>query len=308
MKPDLKDTLNLPKTDFPMRASLVEREPKRIAHWEAMGLYSKIQQKNAAGEAFVLHDGPPFTNGDIHVGTAFNKILKDITLRYQSMRGKRTPFVPGWDCHGLPIEHKVSRELEEQKKTLDPVSLRQACKKFSESYIERQGAQFKRLGVMGEWANDYRTMNPAYEADILRGFSKFVETNQVYRSKKPVYWSIPCHTALAEGEVEYQDHTSTALWVKFDAVNPADFGLKDHAAIVIWTTTPWTLPANLAIAIHPEHSYVALAHLGRHYIVGQKLAEDFAKRAQLEGATVVKTWTGRELEGKLLQHPFINRT
>src|SRR5665213_1448493 len=191
MAQELKDTLLLPKTDFPMRANLVQREPARVAHWEKMDLYQAIQKKRADAPAFVLHDGPPFTNGDVHIGTALNKTLKDIINRYKSMRGFRTPYVPGWDCHGLPIEQKVSREIQEKKLTLTTAELRAKCDEFSESWIVKQTAQFKRIGVLADWKNEYKTKAPAFEADILRTFSAFVAKGLVYRSKEPVYWSIP---------------------------------------------------------------------------------------------------------------------
>ena len=215
MATDLKDTLLLPKTDFPMRAGLVQREPSRLAHWEKLGLYARIQQNRAGAPAFVLHDGPPFTNGDVHIGTALNKTLKDIVNRYKSLRGYRTPYVPGWDCHGLPIEQKVSREIQEQKLTLTTAELRARCDAFSEIWIERQTTQFKRIGVLADWQNEYKTKAPAFEADVLRTFAAFVEQGLVYRSKKPVYWSIPFETALAEAEIEYQSHVSPSIWVKF---------------------------------------------------------------------------------------------
>ncbi len=199
-----------------MRANLVQREPSRLAHWDKLDLYAAIQRKNAAtGKTFVLHDGPPFTNGDVHIGTALNKSLKDITLRYKSLRGYRTPYVPGWDCHGLPIEQKVMRGLQAENKQVSTAEMRSLCDAFSESWIATQTKQFKRLGVQADWANEYKTKAPAYEADIIRTFASFVENGLVYRSKKPVYWSIPFETALAEAEIEYKDHLSTAIWVKF---------------------------------------------------------------------------------------------
>ncbi|SVE11565.1 uncharacterized protein METZ01_LOCUS464419, partial [marine metagenome] len=215
MSAKLKDTLNLPQTGFPMRANLVEREPLRLEHWSGLGLYDRLQEKNAEEESFVLHDGPPFTNGDVHMGTALNKTLKDVIVRYKGARGFRVPYVPGWDCHGLPIEHKVSKSLRDQGKGVEPLELRRACREFSEGFIEKQRGQFQRLGVLADWGREYRTMNPAYEASILRTFAEFVDKELVYRSKKPVYWSIPCRTALAEAEVEYKDHVSPAVHVRF---------------------------------------------------------------------------------------------
>ena len=242
MAQDFKETLQLPKTDFPMRAGLAQREPVRVAHWENIGLYEAIQRSRADAPAFVLHDGPPFTNGDVHIGTALNKVLKDITNRYKSLRGFRTPYVPGWDCHGLPIEQKVAREIQERGETVGTAGLRARCGDFSESWIARQTAQFKRLGVLADWKHQYKTKEPAFEADIMRTFAAFIEKGLVVRSKKPVYWSIPFETALAEAEVEYQQHVSPSIWVRFPVPEeealahglPADKPL----GIVIWTTTP----------------------------------------------------------------------
>jgi isoleucyl-tRNA synthetase len=314
MAQDLKDTLQLPKTDFPMRAGLAQREPARVSHWEKIGLYDAIQRKRAAAgaPAFVLHDGPPFTNGDVHIGTALNKVLKDITNRYKSMRGFRTPYVPGWDCHGLPIEQKVSRELQEKKLTVSTAELRARCDAFSEEWIARQKRQFKRLGVLADWANEYKTKAPAFEADIVRVFAAFVEQDLVYRSKKPVYWSIPFETALAEAEIEYKDHVSPSIWVKFPvpAEAAAKFGLPADKplSIVIWTTTPWTIPANLAIALHPEVAYV-VADLGpERILVAQARLDAVAAAAQFAAApTVVQTIAGRALENLAARHPFIDR-
>jgi len=304
---ELKDTLNLPRTPFPMRGNLVKREPDRLKHWRQMGLYEKIQTKNAAAEPFVLHDGPPFTNGDVHIGTALNKILKDAILRYKSMRGFRTPYVPGWDCHGLPIEHKVSRDLREKKQELSTVDLRKACADFSAGFIEKQRGQFERLGVLADWANEYKTMNPAYEAEILRTFASFVEQGLVYRSKKPVYWSIPCETALAEAEIEYQDHVSPSIWVKFVIKGHQFLHVDGPLNIVIWTTTPWTLPANLAIAVHPDLEYVEVQHGGETYLVVHQLAENFIENCALDGATIGKKHLGKELATLQADHPFIDR-
>jgi len=307
MVTDLKDTLNLPKTNFPMRANLVAREPERIAHWEKVSLYQAIQKKNAMGPLFVLHDGPPFTNGDVHIGTALNKIPKDIILRYKSMRGFQTPYIPGWDCHGLPIEHKVAKELRESGKSLSTVELRDACAEFSRSYIEKQRGQFKRLGILADWVNEYRTMDPAYEADILLAFASFVEQGLVYRAKKPVYWSIPCETALAEAEIEYRDHTAPSIWVKFPLADPAKLGLPENASVVIWTTTPWTLPANLAVAVHPELEYAAVESGGDVMLVAAAMVERFAADCGLAETRMLKTFQGRDLEGMEARHPFIDR-
>ena len=298
----LKDTLNLPQTDFPMRANAVEREPMRIGHWADSKLYHRLQEKRKSGKSFVLHDGPPFTNGDVHVGTALNKILKDSILRYKSVRGFRTPYVPGWDCHGLPIEHKVTKALRKEKKDFDSLTLRTACKDFSNSFIETQRKQFQRLGVLADWENEYRTMNGSYEGEILKTFASFVDQGLVYRSKKPVYWSIPCRTALAEAEIEYQDHVSPSIFVRFPLM-----GKSPNSFIVIWTTTPWTLPANLAIAVHPREKYVELKIGENSYWVAASLAESVCSACSLKGITKGESLTGEEMVGWVARHPFIER-
>src|SRR5262245_39615726 len=271
---DYKATLNLPRTDFPMRADLVTREPQRLEIWEKEKLYEQIQAARAGAEKFVLHDGPPFANGDVHIGTAANKILKDFIVKYKTLRGYSAPYVPGWDCHGLPIEFKVSQEMRKQRPaghrtsepsasakssvepaptdqtaTLDAVTIRKACENYARKYIDLQREQFKRLGVFGDWDRPYLTLDKEYEADELRLFANIVERGFVYRGKKPVYWSIPCRTALAEAEVEYHDHVSQSIYVKFPVLGAPD------TTVLIWTTTPWTLPANLAVAYNSTFSY-----------------------------------------------------
>lgn len=308
MAANFKETLNLPQTNFPMRANLANREPERVAHWEQTSLYKKIQQKNADGETFILHDGPPFANGDVHIGTALNKIIKDVILHYKSMRGYRAPYIPGWDCHGLPIEHKVSQQIQKEGTEMTPAEIRRACEKFANEYIEVMRGQFTRLGVLGDWEEEYRTMDPSYEAEIVRTFAAFVEKDLVYRSKKPVYWSIPCETALSEAEIEYKDHVSPSIWVKFRIPDTSRLNVDGPVSIVIWTTTPWTLPANLAIAVHPRFEYVAVQHEGESYIVAKELAETFIEKCKLEGATIGPKFSGESLEGIEARHPFIDRT
>ncbi|HEX2854116.1 MAG TPA: isoleucine--tRNA ligase [Opitutaceae bacterium] len=302
-----------------MRAGLAQREPGRVAHWEKTGLYAAIQQQRAAANApvFVLHDGPPFTNGDVHIGTALNKTLKDVVLRYKTMRGFRTPYVPGWDCHGLPIEQKVSREIQEKKETVTTSELRARCDAFSESWIAKQTAQFKRLGVLADWKNEYKTKAPAFEADIVRTFAAFVEKGLVYRSKKPVYWSIPFETALAEAEIEYKDHTAIAIWVKFlvPVDEAAKFGLPTDKPlfIVIWTTTAWTIPANLAIALHPLTLYAVVSTAEENLVVAEPLTGDLIRLLgdKAKGCSILLKgefgWPGQELEGLKARHPFIDR-
>src|ERR1041384_4773959 len=250
MSQNYKDTLNLPKTDFPMKASLTAREPEMLKRWDEMALYGQIQKAREGAELLVLQDGPPFANGDVHMGTALNKILKDLVVKSKTMAGFRAPYIPGWDCHGLPIEYKVVKETRK----LSPLEVRQRSEAFARKFIDIQRAQFKRLGVFGDWEHPYLTMNPAYEAEILRAFAVFVERGLVYESLKPVFWSTGAQTALAEAEVEYQDRQDTTVYVKFPI---ASGNLAGKASLVIWTTTPWTLPANLAVAVHPKERYVA---------------------------------------------------
>src|SRR5438477_6816728 len=249
MTRNYKDTLNLPRTQFPMKANLASREPDFLRMWEETRLYEQIQKGRERAEVFVLHDGPAFANGVFHMGTALNKILKDMVVKSQTMLGKRAPFVPGWDCHGLPIEYKVVRE----SRGLAPLEIRKKCEAFARRFIDIQRQQFKRLGVFGDWENPYLTMDPAYEAVILRVFATFVEKGLVYESKKPVFWSTGAQTALAEAEVEYQERDDTAVYVKF-LITTGD--LAGKASIAIWTTTPWTLPANLVIAVDAKEIYV----------------------------------------------------
>jgi isoleucyl-tRNA synthetase len=327
MSQNYKDTLNLPKTDFPMKAGLAAREPEILRSWQEQGLYERIQAARAEAELFVLHDGPPFANGDVHMGTALNKILKDLVVKSKTMAGFRAPFVPGWDCHGLPIEYKVVKET----RGLSPLEVRQRSEAFARKFIDIQREQFKRLGVFGDWEQPYLTMNPAYEAAILRAFAVFVERGLVYESLKPVFWSTGAQTALAEAEVEYQDREDTVVWVKFPIVTGS---LKDKASIAIWTTTPWTLPANLAIAVHPKERYVVQkfngprpggapsnvadpAQIGPQrplphsetLVLAENLVSAFAQATgwQPEGDPL-QTFPGEKLVGIGAQHPFLPRT
>ena len=312
MAQDLKDTLNLPQTNFPMRGNLVEREPERIDHWKKSALYEKIQAKNSGGESFILHDGPPFTNGDLHLGHALNKTLKDTILRYKWMSGYDAPYIPGWDSHGLPIEHKVSRELQDSGRTdYTPLEVRKACAKFADKYRIIQSEQFERLGVSADWANEYWTIHPEYEAAELETFANFVEQGLVYRSKKPVYWSIPCATALAEAEIEYKDHSSISIFVKLQlsAEARAHCDLPDEdSSILIWTTTPWTLPANLAVSVHPkiEYSAIKTAEHGT-LIVATALIESVLAECAIESYETLATYQGAQLEKLNARHPFIDR-
>jgi isoleucyl-tRNA synthetase len=299
---EYKDTLNLPRTDFAMRADLVTREPERLKKWEAAQLYKKIQSSREAAGKFVLHDGPPFANGDVHIGTALNKILKDIIIKYQTLRGKSAPYIPGWDCHGLPIEFKVSQEMRKAGDTsADAVTIRKACEAYAHKYIDLQRGQFKRLGVLGDWENPYLTLNKEYEADELRLFADIVAKGFVYRGKKPVYWSIPCRTALAEAEVEYQDHVSQSVFVKFPVIG------REKTFIVIWTTTPWTLPANLAVAYNEKLQYISVKVGKENFILFRGLLPAVAEKCGWTNYTETPLAT-EELAQLQYQHPFCNRT
>ncbi len=299
---DYKETLNLPRTDFPMKADLVTREPERLQRWEAGRLYERIQAARAGKPRFLLHDGPPFANGDVHVGTALNKILKDIIVKYHTLRGKRVPYVPGWDCHGLPIEFKVTQEMRKAGHTsADPATIRTACEAYAHRFIDLQRKQFKRLGVLGEWDKPYLTLDKGYEAAELRLFADLVEQGFVYRGKKPVYWSIPCRTALAEAEVEYQDHVSQSIYVKFPVVD------QPGMYVVIWTTTPWTLPANLAVAYNSTFSY-SLVRVGNElYLVSAMLLSTVAEKCGWQGYEIVRSVQGDQLKDLEYEHPFCHR-
>ena len=312
MAQDLKDTLNLPQTNFPMRGNLVQREPERIDHWKKLALYDKIQAKNSGGPDFILHDGPPFTNGDLHLGHALNKTLKDTILRYKWMSGYNAPYIPGWDSHGLPIEHKVSRQLQDSGRTdYTPLEVRKACAEFADKYRGIQSEQFERLGVTADWANEYWTIHPEYEAAELEVFAQFVEQGLVYRSKKPVYWSIPCETALAEAEIEYRDHNSISVYVKLELSESARGQLNlgdESASILIWTTTPWTLPANLAVSVHPQIEYSAIRSESQGIlIIATSLVETVADACDLGQVETLATFSGADLEKLEARHPFIDR-
>lgn len=300
---DYKKTINLPQTEFPMKAGLVDREPKRLAQWEADDLYGKIRSAREGAEKFVLHDGPPFANGDVHVGTALNKILKDIIIKYKTLRGYDAPYVPGWDCHGLPIEFKVTQQMRKAGQgNAGPAAIRTACDEYARKFIDTQRSQFKRLGVLGQWDDPYLTLNKEYEAAELRLFADIVEKGYVYRGKKPVYWSIPCRTALAEAEVEYQDHVSQSVYVRMRCKG------EPNTYVMIWTTTPWTLPANLAVAFNPNLLYSLVMADDGAYLVCDNLMAEVAEKCGWENWHIVKSLEPQELESIEYEHPFCNRT
>ncbi len=305
-----RDTLNLPKTAFKMKANLAQREPEMLRQWEEDDLYQRVQEATAGRPLYVLHDGPPYANGHIHLGTAFNKVLKDIILRSRRMAGFHCPYVPGWDCHGLPIEHNVDAELGAKKREIDKLAFRAACRRYAEKWIDIQRQEFKRLGVLGDWRHPYRTIDLRYEAVIAREFLRFLEAGAVVRSHKPVYWCVSCHTALAEAEVEYFSHASPSIYVKFPLAGGARelTGSEDPAFVVIWTTTPWTLPANLAVALHPEFEYAAVrTQEGEILILAAGRLEAFAAETGLDLGEPIALFPASSLAGRNCRHPFMER-
>jgi isoleucyl-tRNA synthetase len=318
---DYKHTLNLPRTDFPMKANLAAREPEILARWQTMDLYARLRKVGQGRSKYVLHDGPPYANGDIHTGTALNKILKDMIVKAKTMSGLDSPYVPGWDCHGLPIEHAVEKRIGKAGLQVEPAKFRAACREYAASQIDRQRADFIRLGVIGDWANPYLTMDYRCEADIIRCLGRIVAAGHVYQGYKPVHWCIDCGSALAEAEVEYSDRTSPAIDVRFGVADPADFlarleRVAGHEgegpiSVLIWTTTPWTLPANQAVALHPKLDYVLVQFAGNagheRLLVADALLKDTMLRYGVDDYRVVARGRGSDLEGVKLEHPFYAR-
>jgi isoleucyl-tRNA synthetase len=309
---ELKSTINLPKTDFPMKANLPQNEPKALARWQEMGIYQRIRDARQGAPSYVLHDGPPYANGPIHLGHALNKCLKDFIVKSKTMSGFDSPYVPGWDCHGLPIEIKVDQQLGGKKLQMEKLEVREACRKYAQKFLDLQREQFKRIGVFGRWDNPYSTMTPQYESVVLATFYDFLEKDFVYKGLRSVYWCIFDKTALAEAEVEYENHTSPTIWVKYAlADDPAkiDSALAGKKVFtVIWTTTPWTLPASMAVAFHPDAEYVAVESAGEVYIVAEQLAAEFAGKVGLKETKIIVRFPGRKLEFTKFAHPFLDRT
>ena len=313
---DLKATINLPKTKFPMKANLAENEPKILEHWHETGLYERIRQARKGEPVYVLHDGPPYANGPIHLGHALNKCLKDFVVKAKNMAAFDAPYIPGWDCHGLPIEIKVDQQLGGKKLKMQPFDVRQECRKYADKYLNLQSQQFQRIGVLGRFERPYSTMTPAYESVVLETFFKFYEEGFVYKGLRPVYWCWYDRTALAEAEVEYENHTSPAVYVKYRLQSDPRTIDSDLAEIrilknkpistIIWTTTPWTLPASMAVAFHPNETYVALEAPEDIYIVAEKLAGEVSERSGFAGAPVVARFPGRQMENTWFYHPFLS--
>ncbi len=309
---DYKKTLNLPSTPFPMKANLAQREPQQLDDWETGGLYNAIRDRSQGRPGFILHDGPPYANGHIHMGTALNKILKDFIVRSRQMAGFAAAYVPGWDCHGLPIEHNVEKELGSRKKELSQADIRQKCRKYAEKFIDIQRDEFKRLGVMGDWQNPYLTMSHPYEAVIASECCKFALDGSLFRSKKPIYWCCSCQTALAEAEIEYQDETSPSIFVKFAMIDDVTDLLPALAGkevfMVIWTTTPWTLPANLAVSLNPEITYAAVETAGNQVLImAKELIASCLEAFGIADHTILGDIAATELEKRRCRHPLYDR-
>ncbi len=307
-----KKTLNLPDTAFPMKASLAQREPEQLKQWEQSGLYDTIRKASKGRPPFILHDGPPYANGHIHIGTALNKILKDFIVRSRQMAGYDAPYVPGWDCHGLPIEHNVEKELGSKKKEMSQSQIRSKCRVYADKFINIQREEFKRLGVQGDWSNPYLTMSYPYEAMIAKECCKFALDGSLFRSKKPIYWCCSCKTALAEAEIEYKDDTSPSIYVKFKLLDDLSQQLPALAgktvSVVIWTTTPWTLPANLAIAVHPDFEYQAVETTHNQVLILAKaLVPSCMVAFGVDAHTVLGEVDPRRLENKRCRHPLFDR-
>ncbi|HHT9152764.1 MAG TPA: isoleucine--tRNA ligase [Candidatus Hypogeohydataceae bacterium YC40] len=311
---DYKDTLNLPVTDFPMKADLNRREPEIQKKWEEMGLYGQIRKNKAGCPRYILHDGPPYPTGDLHIGTGLNKILKDLIVRYYTMQCYDAPYIPGWDCHGLPIEHMVMQQLGEKARGMDKLEIRKRCREYAMRFVKAQKAQFKALGVSGDWESPYLTLNPEYEAAVLDLFGRLVEEGYVYRSLRPIHWCMRCQTALAEAELEYNEETSPSIFVNFKMVDdlsallPLPKGEAVH--ILIWTTTPWTIPANLAIALHPESRYAAIKYVipltqrKEVTLLAQSLVDNVMEKVGVKEYQSLGSIEGKALEGKHYQHPL----
>ncbi|MED2973400.1 isoleucine--tRNA ligase [Fictibacillus sp. B-59209] len=301
-----KDTLLMPKTEFPMRGNLPQREPEVQAKWEDLNIYNKVQEHTKGRPSFILHDGPPYANGDIHVGHAENKILKDMIVRYKSMTGYHAPYVPGWDTHGLPIETALTKSGKVKRKEMSVAEFRKRCEEYALTQVDRQRNQFKRLGVRGDWENPYITLNKAYEARQIEVFGEMVKRGFIYKGLKPVYWSPSSESALAEAEIEYYDKRSASIYVAFPVKDGKNV-LDQDVSIVIWTTTPWTIPANLGISVHPDLDYVVVEAEGRKLLVAQALVEQLEKELEWTNVTVSKTVKGKDLEHVVAQHPLYDR-
>ena len=302
---EYKDTLLMPKTEFPMRGNLPKREPEIQEKWEEMNIYEKVQKHTEGRPLFILHDGPPYANGDIHMGHALNKVLKDFIVRFKSMNGFHAPYVPGWDTHGLPIETALTKKGVKRKE-MSVAEFRKLCEEYAYEQINNQREQFKRLGVRGDWENPYITLKPEYEAQQIKVFGDMAKKGYIYKGKKPVYWSPSSESALAEAEIEYQDKRSASIYVAFEVTDGKGV-IEDGVKIIIWTTTPWTIPANLGISLHPQLNYVVVEVDGEKYVVAEALLESVTEELEWENPQVVKTVKGAELDRAVAKHPIYDR-
>src|SRR3989339_233459 len=317
---EYKSTLNLPQTDFPIRANLAKVEDEMLSFWSKESIYEKLQTQNKTKDKFILHDGPPYPNGDIHLGHALNKILKDIVVKYKTMCGFHAPYIPGWDCHGLPIETQLLKEARiagHETPTLDKIDFRNKCRDYALKYVNLQREEFKKLGIFGDWEKPYLTIDPVYEEKIVALFGDLAEKGYIYRGKKPIHWCPTDVTALAEAEIDYEDEKSPSIYVKFklltsnlktigNSQNP-NLPLDKPWFAVIWTTSPWTLPANVAVCAHPELEYVFLKTNNEIYVIAEGLLESFVVKLGLTDYVIVDKTKGKYLEGFLCQHPFLDR-
>ncbi|MCX5657168.1 MAG: isoleucine--tRNA ligase [Candidatus Omnitrophica bacterium] len=307
-KVDYKNTLNLPKTEFSMKANLPQKEPEFLKFWEEKDIYSKIRQQAKDRPKYILHDGPPYANGDIHLGHALNKTLKDIVVRFYSLRKKDSPFIPGWDCHGLPVEHQLFKELGITKYEIDQVEFRKKAREYALRYVDIQKEEFKRLGILADFEHPYLTLDPCYEAEIIRSFARLLEKGFIYKGVKPVNWCISCETALAEAEVEYAPHTSPSIFVKFEIANKGKFNFSEKASFLVWTTTPWTLIANVAVAVSPDLEYCLVKTDKGVLVIAESRITVIAEKFKLGNYSVMEKVMGSDLEGVELLHPLFERT
>ena len=306
---DYKDTLNLPNTAFKMKANLPQKEPDVTRFWETMDIYSKAKEARKGKQAYILHDGPPYANGRIHIGHALNKTLKDIVVKYKTMCGYYCEYVPGWDCHGLPVEHQLLKKLKKRKDDIEQVEFRKKAYEYAINFVDIQKEEFKRLGVFAEWENPYLTTNRIYESAVIRSLAKLVDQGYIYKGLKPVNYCYRCETALAEAEVEYDDHTSPSVYVKFkfkDGLQLAgcDLPAEANSYILIWTTTPWTLIANVAVAVHPDAEYLLVKTGNENILLAKKLLDQIALKTGLKDYSIIANIKGRELENVIYDHPF----
>ncbi|MCK4608259.1 MAG: class I tRNA ligase family protein, partial [Gammaproteobacteria bacterium] len=308
---DYKDTLNLPKTNFPMKAGLAQREPEMLKFWNELDLYKQLCDAGKEREKFILHDGPPYANGKLHQGHALNKILKDIVIKSKWLSGLAAPYVPGWDCHGLPIEINVEKKLGKAGDKVSKEEFIEACRKYAGTQVEIQREGFKRLGIFGAWESPYLTMDYKYEADVMRALAKIIENGHLARGSKPVHWCAACGSALAEAEVEYQDSSSPSIYVKFPLISDISEAIPSlkgkNVYVIIWTTTPWTIPANLAICFHPDFTYAAVEAKDEVYIIAEGLLLRLLAELEIEQYKILDTFPGSTLEGFKCRHPFIDR-